>query len=222
MQDKFTVGRFSVRLEQDTDPSNPREDDNFGHMVCFHSRYSLGDDGVGTNGKRTSRQFSDPEAFREFVEDKANGVAVCLALYLYDHSGITMRVSDGGNPFRAFDSDEWDSGQVGWIYATREDIKANWGYTRLTKKRLEQARKLLIAEVETYDQYLTGDIWGYIIEDEDGEHVDSCWGFYGSKDAESEARDAAEWHVKDDERKMAADLLREFEMGAFINRSFAL
>ena len=43
-------------------------------------------------------------------------------------------------------------------------------------------------EVKTYDQYLTGDVWGYIIEDDSGEVLDSCWGFFGHDYCEEEAK----------------------------------
>ena len=49
----------------------------------------------------------------------------------------------------------------------------------------------LEGEVETYDDYLTGNVCGFVVEDDDGEHVDSCWGFYGTegqKEAMSEAK----------------------------------
>jgi len=35
---------------------------------------------------------------------------------------------------------------------------------------------------EEYDQYLRCEVYGYIIEDEDGNHVDSCWGYYGGEE----------------------------------------
>ena len=38
---------------------------------------------------------------------------VILPLYLYDHSGITMNTCGFSCP--------WDSGQVGWIYASAMD-----------------------------------------------------------------------------------------------------
>ena len=44
---------------------------------------------------------------------------------------------------------------------------------------LSEAKKILEGEVETYNQYLTGDVYGFILEKPDGEHIDSCWGFYG-------------------------------------------
>ena len=38
-----TRGPYVLVIQPDDDPLNPREDDNFGKMVCFHRRYHLGD-----------------------------------------------------------------------------------------------------------------------------------------------------------------------------------
>jgi hypothetical protein len=171
--ERFEVDGLTVRIVQDTDPQNPRTDfENFGHMVCFHRRYALGD----------KHSMSVGEA-KEFVERIEKDGAVVLPLFLYDHSGITMRTS----PF----SCPWDSGQVGFIYAEKEDIRKNWMRKRVTEKLREQARELLVAEVETYDQYLTGDVYGFIVEDADGKELDSCWGHFGLKWAKEAATDAA-------------------------------
>jgi hypothetical protein len=175
--EKFEVEGLTVRIITDPDPMNPRKEyDNAAHMVCFHRRYDLGD----------KHNMSAEEA-KEFVERiKKQGAAV-LNLYLYDHSGITMRTS----PF----SCPWDSGQVGFIYMERKDILNNWGVKRMTKKLFMQAVQLMEGEVETYDQYLTGDVYGFVIEDADGEELDSCWGHYGLKWAKEAATDSAKVHA---------------------------
>jgi hypothetical protein len=167
----FEQGRFvehqTLKIYIDPEPLNPRtESDNMGHMVCFHSRYSLGDEGHGI------RQ-SDFDSWDE-VEDyliKEMEAVVILPLYLYDHSGITMRT-------HSF-NDRWDSGQVGFIYATRKDILDNWGGKKLTKELRQKAHDLLVGEVQDYDDYLTGNVYGYILEDESGEELWSCWGYAG-------------------------------------------
>ena len=46
----------------------------------------------------------------------------------------------------------------------------------------EQAYKAMESEVEEYDHYLTGQCYGYVVEDADGEEIDSCWGFLGDSD----------------------------------------
>jgi hypothetical protein len=53
----------------------------------------------------------------------------------------------------------------------------------------ETAKKCLIGEVATYDQYLTGDVWFYSIQDSKGEVLDSCYGFYGYEYARKEAEE---------------------------------
>jgi len=56
---------------------------------------------------------------------------------------------------------------------------------------LAQIEKYLHGEVKTYNQYLTSDVYGYSI-DVDGEHKDSCWGFFGVEEVKKEAILAAE------------------------------
>ncbi len=55
---------------------------------------------------------------------------------------------------------------------------------RFTKSLKNKALKIAQGEVETYDQYLRGEVYGYKI-DGDG---DSCWGFYGQEECISEAK----------------------------------
>lgn len=164
---------ITYRIEQDDNPENPRKAlDNAGVMACWHNRYDLGDD---------KKNWECPDSPEDFIEWAEANKVVYLPLYLYDHSGITMRTSSF--------SCQWDSGQVGYIYLTRQTILKEWGYKVLTKQRIEKLEKYLRAEVETYDQYLTGDVYGYIITDDDtGEELDSCYGFYGSEYCESVAK----------------------------------
>lgn len=98
-----------------------------------------------------------------------------LPLYLYDHGGITIRTSSF--------SCSWDSGQVGWIYVTKTRLRKELEVEQITKDIIRQAEKILRAEVETYDQYLTGKVYGFTVyEAEDGcfAELESCGGFYGS------------------------------------------
>lgn len=194
-----------IRIEQDETPMHPRKDmDNLGTMVCWHNRYELGDeqpkcrpieemqslvdsvedDFSGRLERRSDRMFNwiDPESFKlgeeyqkEQIEEAFDKHYISLPLYLYDHSGITMNTTGFHCP--------WDSGQVGFIYVSREKVREEYGWKRITKAREQQILAYLKAEVETYDQYLRGDVYGFVIEElkQDGtwENFDSCWGFYG-------------------------------------------
>ena len=112
-QGKFIEGK-TLKIYTDDDPLNPRTDyDNFGRMVCFHKRYSLGD----LHGIDHTEFSSWDEMKDHLVMEKE--AKVILPIYMYDHSGLTIRT----HPF----SDNWDSGQIGFIYASRGDILKNWG-----------------------------------------------------------------------------------------------
>jgi hypothetical protein len=55
---------------------------------------------------------------------------------------------------------------------------------KMTRK---QAYTCLESEIRTLDQYLRGEVYGIIIEDQNGQQYDSCWGFYGYDYAKREA-----------------------------------
>ncbi len=182
---------IQIRADEYPEPFNPRIDiDNLGRMVCFHSRYDLlGDEPryespkhflmdvltqFGEGEDKIDEDWYDEDFIAKYL-GKLQKYAIALPLYLYDHSGITMNTTGFCCP--------WDSGQVGWIYVSKEAVKREWGWKKLTKKRIRKIEGILRSEVETYDYYLTGDIYGYTIEAKENQKEitcdDSCWGFYG-------------------------------------------
>jgi len=125
------------------DPEDPRQDDNLGKMLCFHRRYSLGD-----KHDYKSYDYNSWEEMKSHII-KDNDVLVILPLYLYDHSGITMNTTGFGCP--------WDSGQVGWIFATKKDVRQWYNLKKITKPYIDKVREILLGEVKMYDRYLTGE-----------------------------------------------------------------
>jgi hypothetical protein len=43
-------------------------------------------------------------------------------------------------------------------------------------------------EIEALNTFASGQIYGYTVEDENGEEVDSCWGFYDIDEAINDAK----------------------------------
>ena len=78
-------------------------------------------------------------------------------------------------------SNPWDSGQVGFIYVSRQTITEQYGWKRLTQERREQIETILRNEVSTYADYLLGHVYGYTITKE-RECIESVWGFIGQYD----------------------------------------
>lgn len=184
-----------IEIVSDDDPQNPRTDwGPAGVMCAWHSRYNLGDmDGnrpISDNYNEPidllyelagidreeyqekqyeeSGEYSDMQYAELYQKIEEKGTVI-LPISLYDHSGISMNV--GGPTCR------WDGSRVGWIFITKDKIEAE-GWTK------EQATKYLEGEVETYSQYLEGDVWGWRVEDEDGDIVESCYGYYGDNGVE--------------------------------------
>lgn len=123
---------------------------------------------------------------------------VILPLFIYDHSGLTMSAGEnmgsidprGRNPF---DTAAWDTSMVGFIFDTK-GTREECGCEDFSDEKIEEG---LRAEVESYDMYLRGECFYYVIEDEDGNELDSCAGFLGDEYVREEAAMAAKSYVED-------------------------
>jgi len=184
--DTTTFGAYTIKVEQDGDTESPREWDNLGTMTYWHRNYILGDVDGSKEYQYDQDMFWYDLAGIEDTDnvslDKAIELAhkknVILPLYLYDHSGITMSTSSF--------SCQWDSGQVGFIHISHEKIRKEFSCKRVSAKMRERIEGYLKNEVQTFDDFITGNVHWFSItrEDADGEEIDidSCGGYYGSDD----------------------------------------
>lgn len=195
---------YTLEIIQDEYPNDPRSWSNLCTMVCWHRHYKLGDNHsfegpdefmqhlyLDVIGKHWCDDHESDDWQDVYKELQKTDLVLIKQINLYDHSGITISTSSG-YPY----NDRWDSCCVGFIYVTKKTIfKECGGITEENWK--DRADKYLEGEVETYDQYLRGDVYGYALtkkvihqekcphcgevirEYEDEEEVDSCWGFYG-------------------------------------------
>lgn len=168
---------LSYEIDYDNYAENPRSWDNLGTMVCFHNRYDLGD-----KHYYSQEDYNSWEELESAIIGSEN-VHTILPLYLYDHSGITMNTSGF--------SCRWDSGQVGFIFITIDKVISE-GFDN--SKDLFKVQDYLIGEVETYDKYLTGEVYCYRIKDSNGEILDSCSGYYDKDECEAEAKSLLEYY----------------------------
>jgi hypothetical protein len=226
--------RVAIYPDESCGDDSPRQWSNVGQMVCEHSRYDLGD---------RKPEDSELEAVRRggmallarYLRRYGDAVGPVLPLGLLDHSGLHMWVGGGSH---WTDSAGWDSGTVGFTYATRKQL-AECGLPdpqhdgETVDARIARA---LTQDVETYDQWLRGDVWGYVVEvrgdagadedadDADWDEVDACWGIYGSDEAMTEGREAAAGYVEErraarvEARRVAAALGDE-ELGVAVASS---
>lgn len=153
----ITYKGCTIELFPDDSSEDPRTMwDNMGTLALYHQRYTLLGD----------RNVPPLEEVKKIV---ARSDVLSLPVFMLDHSGITFSTTSFNDP--------WDSGQVGWIYVTKEKVKEMWGKKIVSKDLKERVLRSLQHEVAVYDAYHTGNVVGYIAKDGD-KVIDECWGFF--------------------------------------------
>jgi len=166
---------FTINIMHDDSPQNPRTEwDNFATMACWHNRYNLGDEQESCDIIDWLCDMLDIDEPREYSDNEFTRLQslfldkyIAKNLFLYEHGGITMSTGSF--------SCHYDSGQVGFIYVSKEKVRNEYGWKRITKERKQQVLDLLESEVNVYDHYLTGEVFGFDCE------IDSCWGYFGDE-----------------------------------------
>lgn len=198
---------YLLTVHHDDDPEDPRNWYNVCTMVCWHRDYYLGDkhtyDGIEDFFQHLCRDVLGKgydETAELYWQDmfkmlKESGLILIKPINMYEHSGITVSTSNS-YPY----NDRWDAYCVGFIYVTKDRAFADFG--GITEDNwMERADKCIENEMQVYDCYLRGDVYGFTLEKkvhyrnettcphcgevikvdeyDDYEEVDSCWGFYG-------------------------------------------
>lgn len=206
----------NIYIIPDDDPqsSNPMDYDMLGKQVYWHRRMNLGHCWKETN-KYSPMEWLEREInddvyevwqnkhsrrleYQDYLMELFQKNNLVIPVSAYEHGDITISASG-----RRAGWDSFDSGQLGFVYVSHEDIKKEFNVKRLTKKVLERAEKTLQAEVSNYDDYLTGQVYGYVIENEHEEELDSCWGFLGKYTyCLEEAKSAADSWAEQKEKEL--------------------
>lgn len=184
MIESFQYNGYTVEIHADECPESPREWDNLCQIVCFHRNYNLGDKHDYSQG-----DFNSWDDLKEQIE-KDHDPIVITPIYLFDHSGLTIATDCG--KFQACDSHGWDWGQIGFAFIPKQVAVNEYGVDHtheIDDETIETCQKVLQGEVETYGNYVSGEVYGYRILDADGEEKDSCWGFFGYDNVVSMAKE---------------------------------
>lgn len=186
---------YTCKVYFDPDPISPAEWDTLGTIYsnsrgydpCKHKIDEIlveGDDGF---------MHIDPEY-------------VSVPIYCYEHGGIALHTARTGQF-----ADKWDSGLFGVMAVHKDKIKEEgFGDIRI-KSNLDNVINCLSSEVESWNMYYQGIVFGYVVENEDGCETDSCWGFYGfdgAEEAMAEGIGIIDAIVDEAERKEAEETAR--------------
>lgn len=171
---------YTVKVTPCEDPINPRQEyDHMDVMVCWHKRYTLGDEQPKVNPD----QYVIPDG------------ALVVPLYMLDHSGLSV----SSKPF----SCPWDSGQIGFSYCTLEMANRHMGTSSSSfdddyegKPFRESCLEYIESGIKEYDSYITGDVYDITLKDEYGDVIDSLHSVFGYECAKEEASSMIEEAIK--------------------------
>lgn len=142
----------------------------------------------------------------ELIE--ATGEVVMLPISMYEHSGITLWLgSKWGHP-----DAQWDCSSIGFAFVEKKTAEKEMSQRILPDGQKndwkEWAYTIMEGEMKTYDQYLRGEVYGYMIEDEEGEvasnvYLCGCWGYYDENHLLEDAKGNIDTYLeeKDKQRK---------------------
>lgn len=110
----------------------------------------------------------------------------CALAHQHHRPGLLerfLRICEGSVAFS-----EWDGG---FAYVTND---------RCNKLGVDpsDAAEQLKLEIDVYEEWSQGECYGYVIRGEDGDIIDSCWGFIGGERCEQEARHASDYLLLSD------------------------
>ena len=180
---------FVAHVAYDESPESPREWDNLGIILgidsCTDSSYLYNLLCIGENSKGEPLATVDQNGFvhskfdyflrNEFFQGER---ILIVEAYIDSRELHLMR----GNTL---------------VISTESAIRAAYLVPEgepIKKSVWAKARECLEAEVKTYNQYLEGDVYGYMIKTEDCDEVDSCWGFYGFEEVKEQALSSLEYY----------------------------
>ena len=159
---------YIINVKEDEFSQNPNEwaDENW-FLVGFHRDFTVEREGFGVDVCRALVSKDEYKAADESIKERVRKIKKqyhFFGLEAYIHSGVVLALSHEGN----FPDRKWDVSQLGCVFIAKAEAK--------TRKKAKQSAASLI---ESWNDYLGGNVYGYEIESKDGEQIDSCWDFYG-------------------------------------------
>jgi hypothetical protein len=157
-------GKITLRyLVQDDDPRPPNEDDDNGlFLVNYHRDFWVINDKFITRDQLASWYRGE-----KIEQAKTHWI---FTLGMYSHSGVILRL---GSKSFVGDSRGWDSSMNGAVFVRKDEWKLS-----------AEAEKAAESLVQEWNNYLRGNIWGYVKDVFDAKTKErvkaeckSCWGY---------------------------------------------
>ena len=126
------------------------------------------------NRKNNNYKDSDKEECEETLENYDFSEYYVFPVILYSHSGLSLFLNDKEYPFNS----EWDTSMRGFVLVKKDLFESD-------------AKKMAKKLINTWNDCLSGNVCGYMIETPDGKEHGGCWSFYGDNFKENGLLNAA-------------------------------
>lgn len=189
---------LTIKIFQDEDVQSPEgwNDDIF--LVYYHRDFEVRKDDIVSKDEMVAwyngEKIEQTKQFHIFL------------VKAYIHSGVVLALEESG---RMFPDERWDVSRCGCMLVSKKEAK--------TKSK---AFKLADGLIKSWNDCLSGNVYGYVIEDKESEHLGSCWGFYGDfnksgiiDEAKSEAGAIADERLKKHLRKLKSQIINKAPLG---------
>lgn len=168
-----TIQKPRLVIRYDDDAQSPREWDNLGYFITVDSRHHSPDRNedmlsiVRDTGETASSCDDHMRLIkRECTARLGEKVVAIYPVTKYEHSAVTYSLGSKHG---------FDHSNNGFYIVTDKTQKV----CGTDKKRFEECIK---GELETYNQWINGEVFRFTLYDENGELEDSCSGFYDMED----------------------------------------
>ena len=189
MEEDIYYKGYKIKIRQDEDSESPNEwgDENL-FLVYDHRQFTVKREGFNVESIYHWMYAKEIVEFGDDVDgnyqEEMDGYTELNNYFIfpveaYIHSGVSLSLFSGTKHCN------WDSSVSGYVLASKEEFKD-----------LETATNAAEGLIETWNQYLYGDVYGYIIEEPNTTYSISKAGF--------------EYHLKDG--TTIRDLEKEFDI----------
>lgn len=162
-----------LKIFVDDCPESPREWSNLGYFISIDRNYYSPDNNdvlidIINSTQNIAGDIDEHMKLikKEIKEQMGEKVLYISPVTKYEHSAVYYRLGE----VHGFDY------SCNSFYIVTDRTQKIFG----TPKKLFE--KVIKNELETYNSYINGEVYGYILYDENGEKIDSCYGFYYIED----------------------------------------
>lgn len=186
-----TVGKYTVNIIPDECAESPREWDNLGTIYSNHRNWN-------PDGHTMDEILKDDAEYIQDLRSDFKRDYVYFAIHMMDHSSYAFSLAsiDAKRNNYAGYYMGFDCGTFGVMAVSKAKIRQEYGCKRITKKIMERVESCLNGEIKTFEAYANGYVYGFEVEDENGDVIDSCWGFFDSDDAMEQGKDSAKYYME--------------------------